>query len=343
MKIAVIGAGAIGCLTGALLWDCGIDVALVGRPGQAEAINSGGVVLDGLLGGRRFHVPVRAALDFRPGMVILAVKTQDVEAACRAVKPWADDALVLTTQNGVRADGIAAAVLGRERIISAVVMFGATGLEPGRVVYNFPGGLIIGRAFPEAGGKGGEEGLEEARTALSAAFDVHVNPDIRAVRWTKLLLNLNNALAGILGLDLQEVFGDPRLCRLGVTLMREAYGVLAGAGINLVDLPDLPAVRLKGLLDAPLEVSSGIYGGIMRGLCGDPLPGSVLQSIRRGRASEVDYLNGEIVSQAENIGLSAPLNGAVARLVKEVEAGGRFMTKNALLDEVKDLMQPPNK
>ncbi len=336
MRIAIIGAGAIGCVTGALLWDKGYDVVLVGRAGQSEAINARGLIIDGVLGGKRFDVPASTSLDFEPRMVILAVKTQDIPCACREIKPFVKDSVVVTMQNGVKGDELAAESLGSDKIISAVVMYGATYIEPGRVTYNFEAPLIIGKAFPSW--DDGDGVVEEAHGVLSSAFDVHVGRDIHGTHWTKLLLNLNNALAGIIGISLQEAFDDPRLCILGIMLMKEAYGAMEAGGINLTDLPDLPAERLKGLLYAPVEVGSGIYGGIMRGLCKDPLPGSVLQSIRRGRATEVDYLNGEIAVLGLRHRHPTPLNYKVTTLVKLVAESGEFMTRQELLNSVGELM-----
>jgi 2-dehydropantoate 2-reductase len=332
MKIAVIGAGAIGCVTGALLWDKGYDAALIGRADQVDAINSSGLVIDGVPGGKRYDVPAKAALDFEPGVIFLAVKTQDVEAACRDILPWSKGASVVTMQNGVKSDEIAGEALGRERIISAVVMFGATYLEPGRVTYNFPAsGLVIGKAFPV----NSEDGLlEEVHGVLSSAFEVHVSPDIHGTHWSKLILNLSNVLAGILGMGLGEVFEDPRLCRLGVMVMKEACGAMEDAGIRLMPLPELTVEKLKSLLDAPLDVSSGIYGNIMRGLSRDYLPGSVLQSVKRGRPSEVDYLNGEIAVLGLRRRYPTPLNYKLTKLMKEVERSGRSMGKEELFKEI---------
>ena len=136
MKVAVIGAGAIGCVTGALLQDNGHDVTLVGRDDQASVIAANGLTIDGVLGANTYRIPAKTVIDFEPDALILAVKTQDVESACRAALPYAKDTLVITMQNGVRSDEAAESVLGKENIISAVVMYGATYIEPGRVTYS---------------------------------------------------------------------------------------------------------------------------------------------------------------------------------------------------------------
>ena len=134
-KIAVIGAGAIGSLIGGLLARAGEDVTLIARQAQVEAINAQGLRIDGLLG--KLTIPVRAAetLDFQPDLALLAVKTQDVEAACRQVAAYVRAIPIVTLQNGVRSDEIVATLLPRENIISGVVLFNAQFLEPGKVTY----------------------------------------------------------------------------------------------------------------------------------------------------------------------------------------------------------------
>jgi 2-dehydropantoate 2-reductase len=334
MKIAVIGAGAIGCVTGAMLSGKGYDVTLIGRQDQVSAINRSGLLVDGAPHGGPYNVHASTRLGFAPDVLILAVKTQDVTAACEECAPFAKDAVVVTMQNGVRSDALAAGVLGGDRIVSSVVMFGATYIEPGRVLYNFPAsGLILGLAYPAASGDGGRY-LGLARDVFSDAFEIHISDDIHAAHWTKLILNLSNALSAVLGVSLQEAFGDERVCRLGVMMMKEAYDTLGSAGMEPAGLPGLPLEKLKSLLYAPPDISAGVYGGIMRGLSKEPLPGSVLQSIRRGKNSEVEYLNGEVVALGRGSGFAAPLNAKVVSLVRSVEETGCFMKTDELLKEM---------
>ncbi len=330
MQVAVIGAGAIGCVTGAMLSEKGHDVTLVGRPDMVAAINDRGLVIDNAAGAKTYTLPSRTSLDFEPEAAIFAVKTQDMERAAREALPFSKDSLIVTMQNGVMSDNIAADVLGSENIVSSVVMYGATYIEPGRVTYNFPGGLIIGRAFDSGSGR---DIVNEARALLDGSFDVSVSDDIHSIHWTKLILNLNNAVACVLGMSLQETFEDPRLCRLGVMMMKEAYETMEKAGIRIGALPDLPLEKLKSLLDAPLEISSGVYGNIMKSLSIEPLPGSVLQSIRRHKTTEVDYLNGEIAVLGMKHRFPACINKKMVELVKRVEESGRFISREELLKE----------
>ena len=327
MKIAVIGAGAIGCVAGALLHEKGNAVTLVSRdPRQVRAINHNGLAIDGIAGGRNYVIYAARTLEFIPDLALIAVKTQDMESACGQMKDMGDFP-VLTMQNGLMADEIAGNILGTERIVSSVVMFGATYKEPGHVTYNFPGGLVIGKAFGQDGG-----GIvEKVRGMLSAAFEVHVAENIQAMHRAKLILNLNNAVACILGKDLQETFAEERVSSLGLSLMREAWDTFEAGGLEMDNLPDLPLDKLKSLLYAPVEIGPKIYGDIMRGLSHLPLPGSVLQSVMRGKDSEVDYLNGEVVKEAESAGRTARLNGKAVELVKEIEKTNKYLSVDEML------------
>ncbi len=327
MKIAVIGAGAVGCVAGALLHEKGHAVTLISRdPRQVRAINHNGLSIDGVAGGRNYVIYAARALEFIPDLALIAVKTHDMESACGQMKGMGNFP-ALTMQNGMMADEIAGEILGRERIVSAVVMFGATYREPGHVTYNFPGGLVIGKAF----GHDGDGIVKKVGKILSTAFEVHVAGNIQAVHRAKLILNLNNAVACILGKDLQEAFSEDGVSSLGLSLMREAWDVFEAAGMEMADLPDLPLEKLKSLLHAPADIGPKIYGNIMRGLSHLPLPGSVLQSVMRGRASEVDYLNGEVVREAEEAGRKARLNGKAVELVKETERTNKYLSVDEML------------
>jgi ketopantoate reductase len=101
----------------------------------------------------RVNVKSKERLDFKPDLVLLTVKTQDVEAAAYEIKPYVSGVPVVTMQNGVQSDDILAGVLGKENIISSVVLFGSTFLESGRVVHNHKGKLLIGLPFNHDGEK----------------------------------------------------------------------------------------------------------------------------------------------------------------------------------------------
>src|SRR3989338_10278609 len=153
MKIAVIGAGAIGSLVAGYLKLKNEDVSLVGRPEAVSAIIAHGLKISGVRGDFKVLIEASELLISKPGLVILATKTQDIEQALKQNLAFLKDSVVLTTQNGVQADYIVAKYIAKENIISSIVMFGATYLEPGEVVHNFEGNWIMGRIFAQNDGQ----------------------------------------------------------------------------------------------------------------------------------------------------------------------------------------------
>ena len=329
MKIAIIGAGAIGALVAGYLAKEGSDVTLVSKRKHVSAIKKNGLIIEGVRG--RIAVPVKVTDKLEKGadLVILAVKTQDIASTVSDNIQVLKDVPVLTVQNGVRAEERLSEFIPREKIISSVVLFGVTYLEPGKVVHNFEGDWLIGKAFVR-----NDEEVEAIRNLLSTAFTVRVTEGIRGMKWMKLFLNLNNCLPALTGKSMQETFSHPEICKVSIRLLHEALSVVDRAEVELESLPDFPVDRLRALTGMPLEEASKIFSQTMTNLSKEPLYGSILQSIQRGRPSEIDYFNGEIVYLGRQIGVAAPLNEKLARMVHKVERGGEFSSPEEILSEV---------
>lgn len=321
MKIAVIGAGAVGSVIGGLLAQAGEEVTLIGRRAHIDAVNRGGLLIDGALGTMRVHVGAQEQLDFPPEAALLTTKTQAVAAAAREAQPYVSDVPVVTVQNGVRGDQLAAGVLGKENILSSVVLFGATFLEPGTVTYAPRGMLVLGVPFGPVDAR--------ARTiaaVLDKAIPTRLSDNIQGAHWTKLIINENNAIPAITGLSIQEVTRRPALSRLAVLLMKEAAATIRAAGIELASLPRLPASALTAMLYMPAPLAGVLLRMLSRSLGARPALGSTLQSVKRGKRTEIDYLNGEVVALGKRIGRPTPYNAVVVDLVHQVEATGEFLS-----------------
>ena len=200
--------------------------------------------------------------------------------------------------------------LNRRDIVSSVVMFGATYIEHGKFIHNFEGDFIIGNAFLK-----NDDAVDKTASVLNKFSKTHISDNIHGVHWTKLLLNLNNCIPAITGKTMQESFADMEQARFGFNLIKEGMAVIDKAGIRLSDLPDLPLIKLRGLLSVPIDEGAVIFSHIMQELSKEPLYGSILQSIKRGKATEIDYLNGEIVELGKRINQPTPYN---SRAVEEV-------------------------
>ena len=137
MKIAVIGAGAIGSVVAGYLAKAQQDIVLVGRKDQVDAINQKGLLVKGVRGEETLKVKAITRLDHAYDLVIFTVKTQDIEDAYQHNVEFLEESLVMTSQNGVQADNILSGHYDKGKIISSIVMFGATYVRPGEVTFNF--------------------------------------------------------------------------------------------------------------------------------------------------------------------------------------------------------------
>ncbi len=328
MKIAVIGAGAIGSVIGGLLSKAGEDVTLIGRKPHVDAINQNGLLLDGASGKMIIQVKAAENIDFKPDLVLLAVKTQDVESSVRRVKPYVSGVPLVTMQNGVRSDDLVAGVLGKENISSSVVIFNGLFLEPGKALFSTPfskTALLIGEPFGTNGNR-----LQSLSALLNKALPTDISEDIRGAHWTKLLWNLNTAVPAVTGLPMQEGNQYPQIRELNINLMKEGLEVIKLAGIKTADVPGMPLSLMEIIVQMPLPESSSIMKNNIKSLGELSLLGSILQSIKRGKSTEIDYLNGEIVNLGKKKGIPTPVNSLIIELVHQIETTVKFLTPEEL-------------
>jgi 2-dehydropantoate 2-reductase len=325
-RIAIIGAGAIGSALGALLYRAGQNVTLIGRSAQVDAIRRDGLRVDGALGA--FTVPIAAAdaLDFRPELAFLTVKTQDVLTAVQANQVLLTGVPLVTFQNGVHSDALVATVLPPHGLVSAVVNIHANYLTPGTVTVLYPGPLVIGRPFGP-----NDAGVEAIAAILRQAVPTTLSHNIRGVHWLKLIVNLNNAFPALANATFHQIYADPDLRLLAVNVMLEGLRVARRAGIRLESLPDTPAALIQLIEWLPLRLAAMVLAAKARRMETEwPLIGSTLQSLHRHRPTEIDYLNGEVVRLGLELGMATPLNAIMVEMVHEVERSERFWALDAV-------------
>lgn len=334
MKIAVIGAGAIGNLVAGYLKQKEEEVCLVGRPDTVKAVNEHGLKISGVRG--VFNISLRAfeRLSLKPDLAILACKTQDIELVLKDSAALLKEAALVSVQNGVRAEEIIGRFIPKENIISSIVMFGSTYLEPAKVVHNFEGSWIIGKLDRP----GPDRKLVDISMVLNKIFPVVISEDIKGMKYLKIFVNANNCLAAILGVSMQEAFSDFNISRISIAIWREGFDIVSTAGIKLVSLPGFPVENITKLTSLPPEEAAKIFSGIMSKLSKEPLYGSILQSIKRQRSSEIDYINGEFTALAKQYGIPAPLNSKLVEMVHQVEKNKKFFTKEELMTATKELL-----
>jgi 2-dehydropantoate 2-reductase len=328
MKIAVIGAGAIGSVVAGYLAKAGEDVILVGRKDQVDAVNQHGLLIKGVRGQETLKLKALTRLDQSCDLVIFAVKSQDIEDAYQHNAEFLEEGLVMTSQNGVQADNLLSSHYDRDKVISSIVMFGATYIRPGEVTLNFEGDWILGKPFAP-----NDPSVHKVADVLKKAFKVTVTDDIAGMKWLKLFVNFNNCIPALVGKSMQETFADLDLCRLSILLLREGVEIVRTAKVELISLPDFPKERILGLAAMPIDQAAGIINKTLTSLSKEPLYGSVLQSILRQKTSEIDFINGEVVQLASHLRIEAPLNEHIVDLVHQVERTGKFLDVNVVKKE----------
>jgi 2-dehydropantoate 2-reductase len=324
--VVVYGAGAIGSLVGARLHESGVNVRLIGREAHVAAIRAKGLLVKGPDESRLVQLPATTTLAGIADIILLTVKSQDVQDACRTIAALHSDATVVTMQNGVRSDREAADILGRQRVVGCVLNISATYLEPGVVEQNTAGLFQVGAPFPES-----QPRVDAVLGVLSLAIKTEHVPDIARSRWTKLMANLNNAIMAITGLPIGKALRHRGLTRLSIATIREGVRTAQLGGFGLDQSRRARTFRLMSTL--PMSLSYLVFGGRLAGnFPPDSTYGpSTLQSLQRHSSSELEYLNGEIVALGERIGRRTPYNAGLLEQGREVFATGRHLSPEELL------------
>lgn len=329
-RIAVAGAGSVGCFVGGQLQQHAA-VTLIGRARVELLLNEHGLRLTDLDGGERkvtpesvyFTTDMQAAASAE--LVLVTVKSGGVEAVARQLAPvLADDAVVLSLQNGVRNVDLLRRELSRQVVLPGMVGFNVVHRGQGWLHRATAGGLMAAR----------HPALERFRPAFAGAgMALQLRDDMLAVQWAKLLFNLNNAINALSDLPLRDQLARRDYRRCLALLQSEALKVLAAAGIKPARLSAVPP-RLMPLL---LRLPTWLFRLLARSdLSVGPLArSSTWEDLTAGRPTEVDYLNGEVVALAVEHQLDAPANARIVELVHAAENGDQQVwRKHALWHEL---------
>ncbi|MFH8367830.1 2-dehydropantoate 2-reductase [Streptomyces sp. NPDC018031] len=343
-RIAVFGAGSIGCHLGGHL-AAGADVTLIGRPAAMDTLRAVGLTLTG---GNRPAVRVEPAAvrfattpDAAAGadFVLLTVKSAATRDAARELAPHlAPGAVVVSFQNGLRNAEVIRTELGvpagarhgtgtaagtetgagggpgagpGRRVLAGMVPYNVLRMEPGRY-HQGTGGVLMTDDDPAA--------VPLTRALGAAGVRIETRSDMREVQYAKLMLNLNNAINALSGLPLRDQLGLRDFRRCLALCQREALAVYRAEGVRPARLGPVPATWTPRLLHLP--------DGVFRRLAAAMLAfdaearSSTWEDLRRGRPTEIDSLQGEIVALAGRHGLAAPANTRLVALIRQAEAAG---------------------
>lgn len=306
MKIAVIGAGAMGSVYAGLLAGAGHEVWAVDTwAAHVDAIRRNGLRVEGASGDRTARV--RATTEARDAgpcdLAIIATKVRHTAAAARAAgEILRPGAAAVTIQNGLGGGDAAVAELGAGRVVIGVAGgFGARMLAPGHARHEGMELIRLGEAAGPATGR-----LREIASVWeSAGFRVRCFDDIHQLVWEKLICNgAFGAVCALTGMTVGEVLDSADAWPVAAACAREGAAVARAKGIRL------------GFDDA--EAYARDFGAKIPG--GRP---SMWQDLKAGRPSEIDAINGGVARTGREAGVATPTHDLLVALVRAAEAAAR--------------------
>lgn len=332
MRIVVHGAGSIGCFVGGAWAAAGLDVTFVGRERIGEALAREGLTLTDYSGWRDRLPPERVSFATKPAalaradVIALAVKsTGTAEAAKEIGRNAKKGTVVLSLQNGIsNAETLRSLLKGRFEVVQGMVPFNVAYLADGRFHKGVAGELVaaeheVTRAIAERV-KGGPAALR-------------LTADMPAVAWGKLIINLNNAVNALSGRTLLEQLRERDYRRVVAASMVEALDLLKAAGIRPAKIGPVPPHLLPHVIASPDFLFNNLFLKIQK--IDAKARSSMADDLAAGRATEVDYLNGEVVKLGAKLGVATPVNAMIVSLVKQRELGVEHLwSPSRLLDHV---------
>mgnify|MGYP001627449825 CR=1 FL=1 len=297
LRVAVIGAGAVGCFYGGMLARAGHAVTLIGRAQHVQVFERDGLRMQTLSFDEQ--VPLAASTEAAAvagaDVVLFAVKSPDTEVTGEQMRPHLKaGALVLCLQNGVDNAERLRAVLPDVDVAAAVVYVATEMAGPGHLRHHGRGELVI---EPSAGS------ARLAQALIAAGVPTEISDNVRGALWVKLILNCAyNALCALGKLPYGPLVERPGVREVMADVVAECRAVAAADGVTLPGDVDLAVRRIAETM--PTQHSS------------------TAQDLMRGKPTEIDHLNGYVMRRGAALGVPTPANRVLWTLVKLAEPEG---------------------
>lgn len=331
LKIAVIGAGAIGGITAAFLKQAGHDVEIVCKyEERAAKVRDKGIHITGVRG--EYHIKMDAVAEIeqlhgKKDIIFVVTKAYDMpDAAGRALRFLKSNTVVVAVQNGLCMDEMSS-IAGAERTVGCVVGWAATMLEGGVLHMKSEGEFVIGGAHKDCD-------VSEIQTVLNEVMPTRISQDILSDLYSKMIINSCITAMGVLsGLYLGQMLKKRSYRNIFIAIIKEAIDVANAMGLKVLPY--------GGKLDYySLVAGDGMMDRLKRhfiirllGIKYRNIKSSSLEALKRGKPTEIDYYNGYIARKGEELGVPTPVNTRVVQMIKEIEAGTRRTDPVNFLDD----------
>jgi 2-dehydropantoate 2-reductase len=311
VKVYIVGRGAVGTYLGDLLGSIGVDVAYAPRV-------------------------LSEVTPYRADVAIVATKAYDTDGAIETLRraiPDPKNCVFVTPQNGVGNEEKLAAAFGADNVVAAALTVPVDRDRNGQALATHDGGL----AFAPVGSSAFNWLVA---TFASSGLKIKVVDDWRALKWSKLALNVvANASCAILNVLPNRLVHFEKIFTLEIRMIREVRAVMAAMNVKPVDLPRYPVNALFAAALLPSPVARRVMAGRVAGGRGTKPP-SLLLDLREGKPqTEVDVLNGAVAAAGQKYGVATPVNSVYARVLDDIANMPQLWAKyrerpEALLAEV---------
>ncbi|MED7789592.1 2-dehydropantoate 2-reductase [Francisella sp. 19X1-34] len=315
--IVIFGAGSIGCYIGGKLLSSGYNVTFIGRPRVKENIERNGLKITNLKKSNTYIDKDSIRVEVEPEKILkkahiifITVKSKDTFEVAKSINDYASSgALIISLQNGINNIKLLKENILDKTILTGIVSFNIVHQQNGHYHCGTEGTIIL-----EALKNHSEQVVE---ILSSSSFDIVVTNEIVPIMWGKLIINLNNSINALSGVPLLEELHNKTYRKILAMSMKEALKILRIANIKpknvgKIMIPIIPYILLlpnflfKRVAKAMLKIDSKAGS-------------SMLEDLQKGRITEIDYLNGEIIKLGKKYNFSTPINEKILALIMKAE------------------------
>ncbi len=326
--VGIMGAGSIGCYLGGRLAQAGVPVVLIGRASLGEVLERQGLRLSDLQGDDTQLSPGHAMVSFADGpealsdcgVVLVTVKSKDTRAIGELLAPHlAPGALVISFQNGLHNGRLLRESIQEHSPDPNNMPTVVQGMVSFNVLRRAPHHFHRGTEGPLVFAQSGTKGEAFAASLHKAGFDAFTHRDMAGIMAGKLILNLNNAVNALSGLTIEEQIRNRHFRRIMSAIMGEGLQVMKASGIK----PRALGMKIRPrLAQKVLLLPDRLFFFVARQMLAiDPeARSSMWEDLQRGRITEVNELNEEIVRLGQANGCPAPWNAHLVQLVRQAES-----------------------
>jgi 2-dehydropantoate 2-reductase len=330
-KVAIFGAGSVGCFIGGCWQAAGLDIRFIGRQRFAQEIRKHGLTVSDYSGWQRTLQPDDVDYGIDPAgladaeIIALCVKSGATEDAARDIAANArPGATVISFQNGIsNVEVLERQLAGRFSVVRGMVPYNVAYLGDGRF-HKGVAGVLYADDAPATRRLADAIGQSPAELRLST--------DMLGIAWGKLLINLNNAVNALSGRTLVEQLLQRDYRRVVAASQQEGLRLLRQAGIEPAKVGAVGPSLLPRVMGSPDWLFRNLFMKAWK--IDEKARSSMADDLAAGRKTEVDYINGELVRLAERLSTGAPVNRSLVELIRKAEAGAPPWPPDALLREV---------